>query len=120
MAVADRHQRTKEACVLYELRHYKVREGQMDNWIELFEEEMLPFLVSKRHGDQRRLPRRGGPHRLGLDPPLRVRGRTRAPVQSGVRVRPLEEQDRLRIPEMLDRFGMNVQRIVPTQASVLH
>ena len=31
----------------YELRQYKVLEGQMDNWLKVMQEEIIPFQVSK-------------------------------------------------------------------------
>ena len=31
----------------YELRQYKVLPGQMDGWVRLMEEEIIPFQVSK-------------------------------------------------------------------------
>ncbi len=32
---------------LYELRQYKVRDGKMQDWLDLMEGEIIPFLVSK-------------------------------------------------------------------------
>jgi len=32
---------------LYELRQYKVREGKMDDWLELMEGEIIPYGLSK-------------------------------------------------------------------------
>ena len=31
----------------YELRQYKVLEGQMENWLKVMQEEIIPFQVSK-------------------------------------------------------------------------
>ena len=31
----------------YELRQYKVRNGQMENWLKVMQEEIIPFQVSK-------------------------------------------------------------------------
>ena len=31
----------------YELRQYHVRPGKMDEWVEIMEEEIIPFQVSK-------------------------------------------------------------------------
>lgn len=31
---------------LYELRQYKVRDGQMSAWLELMEGEIIPYVVS--------------------------------------------------------------------------
>jgi hypothetical protein len=33
--------------MLYELRHYTVKKGKMKAWVKLFEEQILPFQVSK-------------------------------------------------------------------------
>ncbi|NNG02558.1 MAG: NIPSNAP family containing protein [Inquilinus sp.] len=32
---------------LYELRQYKVRDGQMSAWLDLMEGEIIPYVVSK-------------------------------------------------------------------------
>jgi hypothetical protein len=31
----------------YELRQYKVRPGQMENWLKIMQEEIIPFQVNK-------------------------------------------------------------------------
>ena len=31
----------------YEIRQYEIRPGKMDSWIKMFDEEILPFQVSK-------------------------------------------------------------------------
>jgi hypothetical protein len=31
----------------FELRQYKVRRGKMDAWLKMFDEEIMPFQVSK-------------------------------------------------------------------------
>ncbi len=31
----------------YELRHYEIRPGKMEDWLKLMEEEIIPFQVSK-------------------------------------------------------------------------
>lgn len=33
--------------MLYELRRYQVKKGKMKQWVKLFEEEVVPFQVSK-------------------------------------------------------------------------
>jgi hypothetical protein len=33
--------------MLYELREYRIRKGKMKQWLKLFEEEIVPFQVSK-------------------------------------------------------------------------
>jgi hypothetical protein len=33
--------------MLYELREYRIRKGKMKKWLKLFEEEIVPFQVSK-------------------------------------------------------------------------
>jgi transposase-like protein len=32
---------------LFELRQYRIRPGQLENWVRLMEEEIIPFQVSK-------------------------------------------------------------------------
>ncbi len=33
--------------MIYELRQYKVKKGKMKEWLKLFEEQIVPFQVSK-------------------------------------------------------------------------
>jgi len=33
--------------MLFELRQYRMRPGQRDNWVRLFEDEIVPFQTSK-------------------------------------------------------------------------
>ncbi len=33
--------------MLFELRQYKIREGRMDDWVRLMEDEIIPFQVAK-------------------------------------------------------------------------
>jgi hypothetical protein len=105
--------------VFYELRQYRIQPGQMDAWIKLFEEEILPFQVSK-----------------GMVISGCFQGEEDKSVWVWIRRFESEaERERLyrtvyesdewknvivpKIQPLMDRTGMNVQRIVPTQASVL-
>ena len=61
--------------MFYELRQYPVLPGQMDNWIKLFEEEILPFQVSKGMVITGSFRGEEDPSVVGLAPTLRERGR---------------------------------------------
>ncbi len=105
--------------MFYELRQYQVKPGQMDRWVKCMEEEIIPFQISRG---------------------MVIAGSFRGESDDGVYVwmRRFEdeaERERLyeavyqsdywkneiapRIPEMLDREGMKVTRIVATPKSVL-
>ena len=105
--------------MFYELRQYRIQPGQMDAWIKLFEEGILPFQVSK-----------------GMVISGCFQGEEDKSVWIWLRRFESEaERERLykavyesdewknniapKIPALMDRSGLNVQRIVPTQASVL-
>lgn len=105
--------------MFYELRQYKVRPGQMDRWVKCMEEEIIPFQVAQ-----------------GMVIAGSFRGETDDSVYVWMRRFSDEaERERLyeavyqsdhwkneiapRIPEMLDRDGMVVTRIVATPHSVL-
>ncbi len=32
---------------IFELRHYKIQPGKMDQWLEFMEDEIIPFAISK-------------------------------------------------------------------------
>lgn len=105
--------------MFYELRQYKVHPGQMDNWVKCMEEEIIPFQVSQG---------------------MVIAGSFRGEADDSVyvwmrRFTDEAERERLyqavyqsdywkneigpRIPEMLDREGMVVTRIVATPRSVM-
>ncbi len=95
----------------YELRQYHVRPGKMDEWVRIMEEEIIPFQVSKGMVIC-------GSYRGETDESAYVwirrfeqRGRARRPVQGGLRDRALEDQDRPRVPECLDRDKMVITRL---------
>jgi len=105
--------------VFYELRQYKIQPGQMAAWIKLFEEEILPFQVSKGmvisgafQGEEDR----------SVWVWLR---RFESEAERERQYKAVYESDHWKnviapkIGPLMDRSGMNVQRIVPTQASVL-
>lgn len=101
----------------YELRQYKVRPGKMEAWLKVMENEIIPFQISK-----------------GAVITASFRGETDESVYVWIR-RFESEADRERIykdiyesehwktkiapqvPELLDRSGMNVQRVLPTRMS---
>ncbi len=106
--------------MFYELRQYPVLPGQMDNWVKFFEEEILPFQVSKGMVI-------AGSFRGEEDPSVWVWIRRFESEEDRERLyKAVYESDHWKnnvgpkVPSMIDRSGINVQRIVPTAASVLH
>src|SRR5690606_21816509 len=105
--------------MFYELRQYKVREGKMDEWVKLFEEKILPFQVSKGMVI-------AGAFRGEEDPSVWVwLRRFESEAERERLYKDVYESDYWkneiapRTPELLDREAMHIQRIVPTQVSVL-
>ena len=103
----------------YELRQYKVLPGQMDGWVRLMEEEIIPFQVSK-----------------GMVITGSFRGETDASVYVWLRRFDSEAQREVlykevyesdfwktkispRVPEYLDRSAIVVTRIVATPKSTV-
>ena len=103
----------------YELRQYKVLPGQMDGWVRLMEEEIIPFQVSK-----------------GMIITGSFRGETDASVYVWLRRFDSEAQREAlykevyesefwktkispRVPEYLDRSAIVVTRIVATPKSTV-
>jgi hypothetical protein len=37
----------KEIVMFFELRQYRIKPGQRDEWVKLMEEEIIPFQISK-------------------------------------------------------------------------
>jgi len=103
----------------YELRQYKVRPGQMDTWLKIMEEEIIPFQVAK-----------------GMVIAGSFRGEDDDSVYVWIRRFESEEQRKAlydavygstewtegispRLNDVLDREAMVVTRIEPTKMSVL-
>ena len=103
----------------YELRQYKILPGQMDGWVRLMEEEIIPFQVSK-----------------GMVITGSFRGETDASVYVWLRRFDSEAQREAlykevyesefwktkispRVPEYLDRSAIVVTRIVATPKSTV-
>jgi hypothetical protein len=103
----------------YELRQYKVRPGKMAEWLQVMEEEIIPFQVAK-----------------GMVITGSFRGEEDDSVYVWMRRFESEaEREKLyaavyesdfwknemspRIPELLDREAMVVTRIVPTPKSTV-
>lgn len=102
----------------YELRQYKVRPGQMDAWLKLMEEEIIPFQVG--HGMVIT-----GSYRGETDDSVYIWTRRFESEEHRVALyKAVYESDHWknviapRIPDILDRSGMVVTRIVPTTRSV--
>ena len=102
----------------YELRQYKVLPGKMDGWVQIMEQEIIPFQVSK-----------------GMVITGSYRGETDESVYVWIRRFESEaEREALykavyesdfwktqispKVPEYLDRSAIQVTRIVPTPKSV--
>ena len=103
----------------YELRQYEVRPGKMEAWLELMENDIIPFQVSK-----------------GAVIAGSFRGETDDTVYIWMRRFESEaERERLyadvyesdhwktslapRVAEAIDRETISVQRLVPTRMSIL-
>ena len=104
--------------MFYELRQYTIQPGKMDEWVELMEGEIIPFQVGKG---------------------MVITGSFRGEEDDSVyvwmrRFQSEEERAQLyeavydseewknyftpKVGELIDRDGINVQRIVPTPRSV--
>lgn len=103
----------------YELRQYQVLDGQMDNWLKVMQEEIIPFQVSK-----------------GMVIAGSFRGEEDDSVYVWIRRFESEaERERLydevygsdlwkndispRLTSMLNREAMVVTRLTPTELSIL-
>jgi hypothetical protein len=105
--------------MFYELRQYRMRPGQRDNWVKCMEEEIIPFQVSK------------GMVILGSfvgeeDEGLYVWIRRFESEEERKRLyKEVYESDYWKneiapkVPEMLDREAIEVKRIVATPKSVI-
>ena len=107
--------------MFFELRQYRMKPGQAENWVRMMEEKIIPFQVSKGMviaatfvGEQ--------------DPDLYVwirrfdseEERARD-VQRGLRIGALAGRDRAAYTgEMIDRTQTVVTRLVATSKSVIH
>lgn len=103
----------------YELRQYRVRPGQMDTWLKIMEEEIIPFQVAR-----------------GMVISASFRGEEDDSVYVWIRRFESEEHRQAlydavygttewtegispRLNDVLDREAMVVTRLTPTQMSVL-
>jgi hypothetical protein len=103
----------------YELRQYKVRPGQMENWLKIMEEEIIPFQVAK-----------------GMVISASFRGEDDDSIYVWIRRFESEEHRKAlydavygttewtegigpRLTDVLDRDAMVVTRLSPTQMSIL-
>ena len=103
----------------YELRQYKVRNGQMENWLKVMQEEIIPFQVAK-----------------GMVISGSFRGEEDESVYVWIRRFENEEKRKElysavyesdvwkneispRLSSMLDRDAMVVTRLSPTELSIL-
>ena len=103
----------------YELRQYKVLDGQMDNWLKVMQEEIIPFQVAK-----------------GMVIAASFRGEENDNVYVWIRRFESEQQREelyravydsdvwkndisTRLSTLLDREAMIVTRLTPTAMSIL-
>jgi hypothetical protein len=101
----------------YELRQYKVLPGQMDGWVKIMEEEIIPFQVAKGMVIT-------GSYRGETDDSVYVwMRRFESEAQREALYKAVYESDHWkkevapRIPDLLDREKMVVTRITPTTRS---
>ena len=103
----------------YELRQYKVRNGQMENWLKVMQEEIIPFQVAKGMVIS-------GSFRGEGDESIYVWIRRfeneekRKELYSAVYESDLWKNEiSPRLSSMLDRDAMVVTRLSPTELSIL-
>jgi len=104
--------------MFYELRQYQVVDGKMDAFVELMESEIIPFQVGKGMVIT-------GSFRGEEDPTTYIWMRLFSSEAERERLyEAVYESDEWkisfapRVGELMDRSGINVQRIVPTPRSV--
>ena len=104
--------------MFYELRQYKIVDGKMDAFVELMESEIIPFQVGKGMVIT-------GSFRGEEDPTTYIWMRRFSSESERERLyEAVYESDDWktsfapRVGELMDRSGINVQRIVPTPRSV--
>ena len=104
----------------YELRQYKVLNGQMENWLKVMQEEIIPFQVAKGMVI-------AGSFRGEEDESVYVWIRRfeneekREELYSAVYDSDVWKNDiSPRLSSMLDRDAVVVTRLSPTELSVLH
>ncbi len=102
----------------YELRQYPVLAGKMDEWVRFMEEEIIPFQVSKGMVIT-------GSYRGEDDDTVYVwTRRFESEAERETLYAAVYESDHWKnevapkVPELIDRSGIKVTRIVPTSRSV--
>ncbi len=103
----------------YELRQYKVRNGQMENWLKVMQEEIIPFQVAKGMVIS-------GSFRGEEDESIYVwirrfeNEKKRKELYSAVYESDVWKNEiSPRLSSMLDRDAMVVTRLSPTELSIL-
>jgi hypothetical protein len=112
-------QTAKEGTMaFYELRQYPVLAGKMDEWVRFMEEEIIPFQVSKGMVIT-------GSYRGEDDDTVYVwTRRFESEAEREALYAAVYESDHWKnevapkVPELIDRSGIKVTRIVPTSRSV--
>lgn len=102
----------------YELRQYPVLAGKMDEWVRFMEEEIIPFQVSKGMVIT-------GSYRGEDDDTVYVwTRRFESEAEREALYAAVYKSDHWKnevapkVPELIDRSGIKVTRIVPTSRSV--
>ncbi len=103
----------------YELRQYKVRPGQLDGWVKMMEDEIIPFQVAKGMVIT-------GSFYGEADPTVYIWLRRfeneeqRVALYAAVYESDFwKNQIAPRVPDYLDRSAMVITRIVPTAKSTV-
>ena len=104
--------------MFYELRQYKIVDGKMDAFVELMESEIIPFQVGRGMVIT-------GSFRGEEDPTTYVwMRRFNSEAEREQLYAAVYESDEWktsfapRVSELMDREGINVQRIIPTPRAV--
>ena len=102
----------------YELRQYKVLPGKLESWVKIMESEIIPFQISKGMVIT-------GSYQGETDPSVYVWMRRFDSEEQRVALYAAVYESEFwktqiapRVPDHLDRSGIVVTRIVPTQKSV--
>lgn len=102
----------------YELRQYEIRPGKMEDWLQLMEDEIIPFQVSKGMVI-------GGSFRGETDDSLYIwMRRFESEVERERLYALVYESDHWknsispRVAELINRETIDVKRLVPTRMSI--
>ena len=104
----------------YELRHYRVLPGKMDEWVRCMEETIIPFQVARGMVIAGSFPRRERRPDLHLDAPVRLGAAARGSCTRRCTSRTSGRTDIApQVEVLIDRTTIEVTRLVATPKSVL-